>query len=237
MKSFLKRMVARLTTRRPSRSKAPQRASVRPALEGLEDRCCPTTVRAFATALQIRLNIDVNRLVVDGLRAEQQARTLGGRTIAGDLVRLYRDTHAGAIVSAFNDFHTLAQHMATEDALVRAWHLPARWSLGSRATVVTDLVRVNYDKFVTIAFADYVASHATSAPQPSFGAFQGMVGMGDSWENEIMQRGNITLGPGAFQGIGGGVLDPNLHFPGTNVNPWTYAGAVQLLPGLAGLVF
>ena len=170
MKTYLKRIAAGLAARGTRSYKARPRPEARPTLEGLEDRCCPTTVRAFATALASRLNADVNRLVADAARAELQSPTLCGRAIAQDLVRLAKDAHAGALVPALKDINTLGHDMVVEDAVVRAFHLPGKWSLGSNRQVVTDLAHAIYDEVVTVALAKYVASHpvvTASIPQPA----------------------------------------------------------------------
>jgi hypothetical protein len=244
MKTYLKRIVAGLATRCTGGSKARPRPEARPALEGLEDRCCPTTVRAFATALANQLNADVNRLLGDAARAEQQSPTLCGRAITQDLVRLAKDAHAGALVPALKDINTLGHDMVVEDAVVRVFHLPSKWSLGSNRQVVTDLGHAIYDEVVTVALAKYVASHpgvAVINPQPAQTSIpQAIMGGTDTTMQQWLNAAGVggystqsplvsllvgpTLGSGYFAANGTAPAGPHgLNVAGNTIN-WNAIG-------------
>jgi len=136
-----------------------RRQTTRPSLECLEQRDCPTSVQAFATALNNKITADVSRFVRDAAIVEYYKPTLLARTVVQDLVQINADLKRGNTLGVFADFQRLGRDVLTEAALTVGYHLPSRYALLSYKPIVSDLVAVGNDKQLTYAFIGYIATH------------------------------------------------------------------------------
>jgi hypothetical protein len=155
---LIRNLAAAVTNRSPRPQPSRPRTS-RLRLEQMEERTCPTTVQAFANALNNQITMDVNRFVRDAAIVETYQPTLISGTISQDLVRINTDARNNDTLRVFADFQTLGQHLFLEAKAVVANRLPNRYALLANTQIVSDLTSVANDKQVTFAFIGYIATH------------------------------------------------------------------------------
>jgi hypothetical protein len=156
MLTTLKNVVRKLT-HKTSKVAPPQTS--RPALESLEERTCPTTVRAFANALDNAITTSVNKFVHDAALVEYYRPTLNRAAIVNDLLQINRDNRQRATFAIFSDFQQLGADLFTEAYYTVGYNLPRTNALLAYNGIVRDLVTVGKEKELTFAFLNYIASH------------------------------------------------------------------------------
>jgi hypothetical protein len=142
-----------------SRANTTHPETSRPTLESLEERTCPTTVRAFANALDATITNSVNKFVHDAAVVEYYRPTLNRTAIVHDLVRINQDNQRNATFAVFSDFQRLGADLFTEAYYTIGYNLPRSDALLAYSGIVRDLTTVGKEKEITFAFLNYIASH------------------------------------------------------------------------------
>jgi hypothetical protein len=186
-------------------------------VEGLEERACPATLQQYAAAIDQEVAAAAMQFAYDAAAVEWQAPTVLSGAIYSDLVQIYNDAQAEAIVEVFRDFQVLGQDMKLELRYVGQYRLPytdaLASSLVSNTPLASDYARLEGDEALTIQFVHYVASQngTTAAPGSQSGI---------PWYEELYQSGwgssieQYYLGRGIHTGAGQSPSDLQSQLPG-----------------------
>jgi hypothetical protein len=140
-----------------SRSRA-----MRPAIDCLEQRDCPTTLVAVVNAVASDLKTAVNNLVVTVAKAEITKPTLLAPTIRSEIGLINSYNQHNQYAALFNELAKFGVSVITEGRDVVARRLPRTDALLDNVTVDNEVVRISGLKSDIAVIANYIATHKVS---------------------------------------------------------------------------